>query len=355
MIEFKNKQQFDEIPQEAFNFNMEGTVTFADGSGEDKKNIRMQLYDGSIVSHWYWGNLAFDLKTMKLAKKKVPILYDHDTDQRVGYSTGASFDGAFILEGRFLDGSLHAEAIQRDIQDGFPFEASLRFDPEKTKIEFIKEGESVEVNGRTLKGPGTLMSNTVIMEGSTCVFGELKNCKSEVFKTNLLKENNMSEPTKTITVETFKADNPDVYKQIFDKGKTEGEASERKIVTDFLKAFGDEPAFCIEQLKSGNTLEEAKDAYVTKLKADKAQAVADAVKAAAAAAKNNPTAARQAFSDEQQAGKQADPNAPQTDEQLKEEFKNSAELQDEFPNGVEAYIAFKHAEKKELVKISSRK
>ena len=144
------KKLTDEQLQNLSKFNMAGQVCFA--AGEDKKNVRLILYDGSIVDHWWFGKLAFDLGTMKLEKKRIPILIDHDTDRRAGYSTGASFDGKFVLEGRLLSNSKDAQAIVGDIKEGFPFEASLRFDPAKSKIEHIRKDEETTVNGRRLAG-----------------------------------------------------------------------------------------------------------------------------------------------------------------------------------------------------------
>ena len=117
---------------------------------------------------------------MKLAKKRVAILADHDTTRRVGFSDSASFDGKFVMVGTPLDNEESA-AIQADADKGFPFEASLRFDPKKSKIEYIKDGQTAEVNGRTLKGPGALISSAVIMEGSVCTFGALNDCQTETF------------------------------------------------------------------------------------------------------------------------------------------------------------------------------
>ena len=157
---------------------MQGEGTFV--AGEEKNKVRLTLYDGGIQKNWYWGNLAFELSSMKLAKKKVPILYEHDTGNRLGYSTKVELEGKFIMEGELLDNE-EAGRIKTDADGGFPFEASLRFDPERGIYEHIKEKEKVEVNGRVLKGPGTVIRNAVIMEASICVFGRLAHTGIETF------------------------------------------------------------------------------------------------------------------------------------------------------------------------------
>lgn len=166
-----------EIPAAAFNFRQGGAVTFSDAS--NKNRIRLLLYNGTVtMGHWYWGNIAFDLKGMRLAKPKVPILQEHR--DRVGFSTSHKINGQFILEGKFLKNPT-AQELRADMQQGFPMQASLRFSPEKSEIEHITEGESVQVNGHTLPGPGTLVRKTVIVEGSLCTFGALNGTESAAF------------------------------------------------------------------------------------------------------------------------------------------------------------------------------
>jgi hypothetical protein len=179
--ELNNSQMFSgsltDMPKSATGFTG-GVCEFSQGAG-DKDRFRLTLYDGTINQHFYWGNLGFDLKTMKLAKESIPILADHDNNKRLGFSDRASFAGKFVLEGPSLRNDL-AAAIQKEATAGFPFEASMRFDPVKSKIEYIKDGQTATVNGRTLTGPGALITNAMIMEGSVCTFGALAGCKTEL-------------------------------------------------------------------------------------------------------------------------------------------------------------------------------
>ena len=222
-----------DIPVDAFMTEPVGVVCMAAGSdGRKEGDVSLSMYDGGIHSHWYWGNLAFDLKGMKLAKSKIPILYAHDTDIPVGISTTHSFDGKFVLDGKFLSTSEKAKEIQGHSKDGFEYESSLRFDMSKGVIEYVKDGESVEVNGLRLKGPGTVMRKAVIMEGSICVFGALGGCRTEAFEiinqeTKLKERDIMSDKKETLTLDGFKTDHSDLFEQVFGKGKAEGEKAER--------------------------------------------------------------------------------------------------------------------------------
>lgn len=303
-----------DIPQDAFTFDMSGEGSFV-ASDDDKNNVRLKLYDGSVVKHYYWGNMAFDLEGIKLKKKRIPILYSHDTDKRLGFSTKASFDGEFILEGRLLEDSEEVRKIKADVLNGFPFEASLRFDANNIKLRYVKEGEIVEVNGRNLKGPGTVFLNTQVMEGSVCVFGLQNNCKTQVFEivdnedvTLTERENIMAEEKTEMTIEALKAEHSDIYKDVFDLGKTDGEKAERDMFTELAEVCGDDHELLVECFKEGKTKIEALQMKNAKLEEQRDEALANAGKAAET--KTDP--AVQEFSDEQ-----TEPKKPEDDKPAK--------------------------------------
>jgi hypothetical protein len=74
-----------------------------------------------------------------------------------------------------------AQSVRSEAKQGFPFEASLRFDPARSVLVNIPEGREAQVNGRTLKGPGTIIKNALVLEGSVTVFGSLANTSSKIF------------------------------------------------------------------------------------------------------------------------------------------------------------------------------
>jgi hypothetical protein len=281
---FDGDTQLRDIPSDAFELTWNGDVTcFTDD--QDKSKIRLTLYDGSVVKHFYWGNLGFALSGMELANDKIPILGEHNTEMRVGFSTSASFDRAFVLEGELLKSSPAAKEYRRDSIDGFPFQASLRMDKDKSVYEFIGEGKSVQVNGHQLQGPGTLFSKTVIMEGSICVFGALRNTKSAVFS-------NAEDADLSVAQKSTAA-----VRQLFGK---------------FVEKFGDDPAFCIERFNKGDSLEQATEAWIEKLKAEKQQ-LSNQVRQQAKV-KIDP--AMQEFSDQQQGPKKTIEETTEVNEML---------------------------------------
>jgi len=349
-------------PVNACIFAEQNNVCFAESSDDERGTFKIVAYSGGIIrGHWWWGNLAFDLKGLKFAKKKTPVLQEHLGNIRLGFSTRQDIDEKVIVEGIFLSNPA-AQELKQDIKDGFPMEASMLLPPEI--IEYVKEGSSVEVNGRTLKGPGAVFRKAVIKDVSMCVFGADSNTQSKVFAEggkdqvsfNLIEKEQIME-TQELKVETFAADYPELHKQITadarDEGKKEGtkEASER--FAKFAERFGDDhPAFCIEQLKAGVTLVAATDAYAKKLKGDLDKAN-EAARTAAAQAATRIDPAHAEFTDNQAAAGPAKVQKPE--EKYTDEFNGSEDIQREFgADGLANYIAYRKADDAGQVKISKR-
>jgi hypothetical protein len=88
----KNKHS---APLNACVFERGCEVVFADDDGEkDKGNIfKIVAYSGQIIpNHWWWGNVAFDLAGIKFAKAKTPVLQEHFSADRIGFSTKQDID-----------------------------------------------------------------------------------------------------------------------------------------------------------------------------------------------------------------------------------------------------------------------
>lgn len=316
-------------------------VTFA--QEETDNRIELTLYDGSIARHWYWGNLAFDMETMKLAKSKVPILLDHDTDQRIGFSTQATFDKKFILSGKLLKSSSLAQDIRSQAKEGFPFESSLRFDPTRSIIENVPEGQQVTVNGHTLKGPGTVIKQAVIMEGSVTTFGALSNTKSQIFN-KPEKESTMDKP---MTIDQFKASQPELYASIVQHAKADAEASMRADFDRYCKIAGSDHDIAIQAFNENLELDkviELKTARLAEREQSLATREAQAVSTSKAATKADDAQAKAEFAacDDQARVKAADQKKfdPEnaTDAELAAHFNANKDIKDQF-SCAEAYIA----------------
>lgn len=348
MIDFEKKT----TPAAACEFADLCTVEFAAGDDGNKNSFSITGYSGEIIkNHWWWGNVAFDLSGMKFKSKKTPVLDSHTTGRRIGFAEKQVIEDKVRFEGPFLSNQI-AKELQSDMQEGFPMQASLSLEP--SIIEEVKDGASVSVNGYTLKGPGSVFRKSVIKEVSMCVFGYDSNTESKAFAdggrqlafelTNT-KENDMSKEetkTKVLTATEFAAENPAVFEEITSKAKTEGKAEGAKQTKEefakFAEKFGDDPAFCIEQLKAGVSLADAVEAENAKLKKQNKE-FAEKSKDT----KTDDSLASNEFSDTASGG---DGGEEASDEDgWKAEFAGSKDLKTEFGE-VGNYVAFKIEEAK---------
>jgi hypothetical protein len=164
--------QTKQVPARACVFTLEEGDTLQLAAGDEKKAATFAIVANSgkpIANHWFWGNLGIELEGIK-AKKRVPILMDHDPAQRIGYSDARELTAkGLIMQGEFLQSSTLAAQVRGESLDGFPFEASVNLRP--TKIERIPEGETATVNGHTLAGPGHVFRRSELREVSFCALG----------------------------------------------------------------------------------------------------------------------------------------------------------------------------------------
>jgi hypothetical protein len=213
------------LKRNALQFNDEhcfaGVSKASDGSTEE--TLDMVCYSGGIIkNHWYWGDLVIDISGFSFPKKKMPVLEDHYTSKKIGFATKMSTEGnkLTVAESTFID-TPESLAFRQNSKAGFPYEASWYGIP--TVIEEISDGESVEVNGYTFKGPGTIWRKTIFKEASVCTFGYDPNTKSVAMSENdeeitveihKFKEETKipkKEDTNKMNIEQFKAECPEEF------------------------------------------------------------------------------------------------------------------------------------------------
>ena len=357
----KEKQSMSDntAPLKACIFNESAEVTFAkDDSAQEKNKFRIIGYSGGIIKgHWYWGNLAIDLEGTKFYKKPLAVLDSHFIARRIGFTTKQEISGNVMVEGEFLDND-NAQAMKNDIKQGFPMEASLFCLP--SVIERIQEGASVKVNGQTLKGPGAVFRKSVIKEVSMCVFGADSKTKSSAFadnenvQFNLIQENNiMTEKTEITSLDMFNEQCPDLYSELFERGKTEGvtegQKQERDLFTAIKEACGEVHELVVQCFSENKTAEDARQLLIEKLQKTNTQLSEKNTKLESA--KKPVDAATTEFTDE------AKPPGTETagkgnEDAWKAEFAASEDLQGEYGNDEAAYLAFKKADKDGKVRIA---
>lgn len=229
------------IPKGALRFVTpeEAAISFAE-DGSDKMD--MTVYSGGVIkNHWWWGDIAFDLKGVKFKGSKFPVLEDHMTSKKIGFTGKPLVDGALRLDPEkteFVDTEESLE-FRKLSKQGFPFQASHYSRP--LKIQRLGENEEAEVNGFKLKGPdATIWREWEFKEASVTVFGADEKTKSKAFSREITEEvdyleeggeeiqdvekfdDNLEGGDKTMDINEFKQKYPDLFSQVIEEGKKSG-------------------------------------------------------------------------------------------------------------------------------------
>lgn len=172
----KKEVKKEQLPKGALRFvdYGSGCHAFAEGEEGKKPKLNMTAYSGKVIKgHWYWGDLVFSLDGIKMAAPKIPVLEEHWTNARIGFTSRlikSNEEGLKVDpdKTKFLDNEV-ANKFIKDSSEGFPFQSSVYIRP--IDIQRLGPKETMEVNGFTFKGPGTVFLKSEIKEVSVCVFG----------------------------------------------------------------------------------------------------------------------------------------------------------------------------------------
>lgn len=354
-------------PINACVFEHGAEVTFTDDEAGDDRFSIVAYSGGIIAGHWFWGDVAFDLAGTKFDKKRTAVLEEHFSANRIGFTTKQDTEERIYVEGRFLSNE-RAQAVKKDIKDGFPMQASVFIVP--SEIEHVKEGDEAEVNGLKLKGPSTVFRRAKIREVSMCSLGADSRTQSKAFagggkdqiQFNLTRKDEIMAKSDSKTIEEldagqFAADYPELYGQVTEaaraEGKAEGEAEQVGRFKSIVEVCEDDYEMAAALFVEGKDRNGALEARNKKLSGQvKEQAEAAKLAAKTASKKVDPAVAE--FSDDA-ADQQKKDEKPKTDEErFTEEFNADAKLAAEFggADGLADYIAYRKADEQGLVHIA---
>lgn len=359
--DFKHGDRLD-VPRNACQFVAEDFKLMAPADGQRSHRFEMVATTGKVMKHWYWGNLAVDLDGIQ-RKQKLPVLKDHDPDQRVGFTERIALEDGkgLVASGRMLQSDAAAE-IRADAADGFPWQASVYLQTQR--IQLVDSDQEVEVNGYRFKGPGAVLRETVLREVTFTALGAdddtsatplSRNVAGETVTATVERESNtMSEskdskqppspePAKTPPVAATKlgwGPGDDTIKRERDEARD----AERDRARSIMRASADQQRELADQLiDQGVPLTEA----LVKLNEDLRDRLAIALRVprptiAAPLARGN-TARNTTKAEEVEAEAEAVSTEPEGPMKWKKEFAASASLQKEY--GEEKfYLAFKKNE-----------
>ena len=174
-------ERFREVPAAAMTFAAGAIEVGDNGAGAKTAPVKLVARSSQPINHWYWGNVVHDLDSVQLHKSRIPLDYIHDENTVLGYlnhptvgERGLELSGAIIP---FRDDDKASEVLFK-MRAGVPYEASIDFTGGHPLIEEVADGDSVEVNGFTFAGPGTVIRNWSLRGVAVCPYGADMNTES---------------------------------------------------------------------------------------------------------------------------------------------------------------------------------
>ena len=283
--------------------------------------FRMNLYTGAVMKSFWFGKVAVDLDGIKLAKKKIPALREHDRGRIVGVHDNVEISDAGVLSsGKFSTATQDGTEVLELAKEGFPWQASMTAEP--VAIESVARDNYATVNGHKVDGPAIIFRKSILHEGSFCVLGadsktkaiaaagdrETITCeldgeiperlasltieqnKETDMTTKKKADETAAEPKAKEPEDTFTAEQLELAKKVARaegdaagcaRGSLEGQTAERERITEIGKlALAGQEQLAAKLVDDGATVEEAKTAFLDAARVEKKDAKKD-LKAAA--------------------------------------------------------------------------
>ena len=164
-------------------FNAEIEID-VDRNGEGSKTapFKMRARSGGAIEHPYWGSVVHDFAGMQLAKNRIPIDYNHNSNEVVGFGNRFDTDsGDLEIRGAltaFNEQDRAAEVIWKS-GEGVPYEASIFFGGDGIEIERLPASATEFVNGREVSGPATIIRKWPLRGAAVTPYGQDANTSTE--------------------------------------------------------------------------------------------------------------------------------------------------------------------------------
>ena len=143
----------------------------ADNKGP--RRFRGLLYNGGPIKvKGYPVPVVVDLAGIYGTDKGRPMYCEHDEERLVGhYDTFENNGRTLAVAGAFSVPGEDSARVLKAHDDGFPWKQSIEAMPEKSFIEPVQSGQTVQVNGRQIAGPVLVARRSRLIGGSVVARG----------------------------------------------------------------------------------------------------------------------------------------------------------------------------------------
>jgi hypothetical protein len=153
------------------NSNLPETIHFEcplniEAAGDEKQvpQFSMVAYTGGPMKiAGFTHPVVVDLEGLAIDRQNIPIRLDHNPKQGVGHTHRVAIEnGQVVAEGFISRDTSWARDVANSGSRGFPWQASIGADI--LEAEFVPNGQSIQVNGRTFDGPLYVIRKSILKE-----------------------------------------------------------------------------------------------------------------------------------------------------------------------------------------------
>jgi hypothetical protein len=144
---------------DAVDLGMSVSILAADAEKKGPRRFEMLAYNGGpLTVDNYPAPVVVDLDGLEFRYDQVPIYFGHhdgsDGTRLVGHTNARTKDGGKLTVSGLISASTQYASQVIDAHDnGYKWQASVGLRPDAAKLETVKAGQSVRVNGKTFTGP----------------------------------------------------------------------------------------------------------------------------------------------------------------------------------------------------------
>ena len=165
----------------------------------------MVAYTGGLMRiEGFQHPVVVDLEGISIDRQNIPIRLDHNPKQGVGHTDRVVIEnGQILAEGLISRDTSWARDVTKSGQRGFPWQASIG--ASILDAQFIPNGQTVHVNGRTFEGPLYVVRKSILKEISFVDNGADTNTSAKIAaqlgETTSMDNEIQKETTETVTAQ----------------------------------------------------------------------------------------------------------------------------------------------------------
>jgi|GEM_PF-4436765 len=143
--------------------------------------IKMRARSAELINDPYWGPVIHDIRGIQIKKPRLPIDFNHQPDEILGYAdTFKKSDDGLDVGGyliSFAPGDRVEEVVAK-ARAGVAYESSITFSD--WILESVPTGKNARVNGRAVAGPLTIVRTCILRAIAICELGADRHTQIEL-------------------------------------------------------------------------------------------------------------------------------------------------------------------------------